>query len=178
MKTLIVDDREEDLYLLETLLKGKGYDVVSASNGAQALEKLRSDNFGLIISDILMPVMDGFQLCREVKSDDDLKDIPLVFYTATYTDEKDEEFALQLGVDEFIRKPTEPDEIIKIIRGLAGDVRKAKVVRRRKPGLEDEKEVLELYSKRLVEKLEKKTLDLGREIDERKKAEEELRGSE
>lgn len=179
MKTLIVDDREEDLYLLETLLKGNGYDVISASNGAEALDRLHSDTFDLVISDILMPVMDGFQLCRELRRDDNLRDIPLVFYTATYTDEKDERLALQLGADKFLRKPMEPNEIIGEIECLTSSARKAKTVRKTKPSSgEEEKEVLELYSKRLVEKLEKKTLELEREITERKNTEKALKVSE
>ena len=177
MKILIVDDNRDNLYLLKTLLKGRGYEVVSAINGSEALEKLRAAATDMVISDILMPVMDGFQLCREVKRDDNLKDIPFVFNTGTYTDEKDEELAFKMGADKFIRKPVEPDEFIKIIQAVMKDVEKGKLEPKRL-AFEEEKEILKLYNERLVKKLEKKKLDLEREITERKQAEDALRGSE
>jgi PAS domain S-box-containing protein len=159
MKILIVEDKKEDLYLLETLLKRNGYEVVSAANGVEALEKLRAENVDMIVSDILMPVMDGVQLCRECKGEDELNNIPFVFYTATYTDERDEELALKVGADRFIRKPLEPDELMRAIQGVIRDVREGKILPK-KPALEEEKEVFKLYSERLVKKLEKKMLDL------------------
>ncbi len=94
-------------------MKGNGYEVVSANNGVQALERLGAESCDMIISDILMPVMDGFKFCREVKRDEALQNIPFVFYTATYTDKKDEEFALALGADKFIRKSMDPDEFVR-----------------------------------------------------------------
>ena len=71
MKILSVDDRVENLYMLEAMLRGAGcgYEVVSAHNGVEALQKLKEQAFQLIISDILMPQMDGFELCRQVKHD-------------------------------------------------------------------------------------------------------------
>jgi CheY-like chemotaxis protein len=67
MKILSVDDKAENLYMLEALLKGYGHDVDSASNGLQALQLAERGRYDLIVSDILMPRMDGFQLCRELK---------------------------------------------------------------------------------------------------------------
>jgi len=174
MRILIVDDNKENLCLLETLLKGSGYEVVSAGNGAEALEKLRTESIDIIISDVLMPIMDGFKLCKEVKGKDELKNIPFIFYTATYKDKRDEKLALKLGADKYILKPAEPEELIKIIQGVVRDVEKGKF-EPKKPALEEKKEVLKLYSERLVNKLEKKMLDLEREITERKKAEEALK---
>ncbi len=174
---LIVDDVENNLILLDGLLTGDGYNVVSAVNGKDALEKLHAEKeYDLIISDILMPVMDGFMLCKNVGQDEKLKNIPFVFTTASFVGDKDEALALKLGAKKFIRKPFEPDEFLGIVQELLqdGDGGKAQA---QKISLDND-EVHKLYNERLVEKLEKKVLDLENEIAERKKAEEMLRESE
>ena len=116
MTILVVDDNEEHLYLLQVLLSENGYQVVTAVNGAEALAKARQNPPDLIVSDILMPVMDGFALCREWKKDERLRHIPFVFYTGTYTDERDREFALGLGAAQFIVKPQKPEVLLRAIR--------------------------------------------------------------
>jgi CheY-like chemotaxis protein len=112
MRILAVDDSRESLYLLETLLKGSGYEVGSAANAAEALEKLRAEGCDMAISDILMPFMDRFQLCMKLKEYDKLRAIPFILYTATCSDERDEELAWRLGADKFVRKPIDPGEFI------------------------------------------------------------------
>lgn len=183
MRILAVDDNRENLYLLETLLKGCGYEVGSATNGAEALEKLHIEGFDMVISDILMPVMDGFQLCMKLKADDRLKAIPFIMYTASYSDEKDEELAWRLGADKFVRKPMEPDKFIKVIDGVAWGSEKGEISsrlkgKREKSAQDEEKEALKLYSERLVSRLERKTLELEREVAERKRLEKALLESE
>ena len=96
-RALIVDDNLQNLYLLESILRGYKYEVVTARNGAEALDAAIKKQPDLIIADILMPVMDGFELCRKWKADERLNRIPFIFYTATYTDPRDERFALSLG---------------------------------------------------------------------------------
>ena len=160
LKILVVDDKEENIYLLETLLKGSGYEVASAGNGAEALEKLKKDSIDIIISDILMPGMDGFQLCRECKKDEKLKRIPFIFYTATYTEKKDEEFALNLGAERFIRKPLDPVAFMEILEEIIAEYKKRTLTAPKKPIPDDEIYLAE-YNKRLVKKLEKKILDLN-----------------
>jgi len=119
MKILIVDDNKENLYILETILRDRGYDIASALNGADAMEIIRNVNdIDMIISDILMPVMDGFQLCKNVKSNDKFKHIPVVFYTGTYTEGRDEELAIKLGVDKYIIKPIRADKLESIIEEM------------------------------------------------------------
>jgi len=161
MKVLVVDDNEQNLYMLQALLEGNGYRVETAANGAEALEKARRDPPALIITDILMPVMDGFSLCREWQQDERLKEIPFVFYTATYTDPKDEAFALSLGAERFIVKPQEPDVFVGIVRQV---IEEAEEGRLRAPGrpVEEELVYLKAYSERLVKKLEDKMLQLER----------------
>lgn len=177
-KILIVDDNIEARLLLETLLRGSGSAVVSAANGAEAVEKLQKETFHLVISDILMPVMDGFQLCRECKASDKFGHLPFIFYSATYTDNKDEELALKLGADRFLRKPMEPTAFIETIQALLKDTEKRKLKPGRPPDLMDKEEISKLYSERLVNKLEKKTLALKAEILQRQRVEKALRISE
>jgi len=176
MKILIVDDKEENLYFLESLLKGNGFNVKTASNGQLAFDQLYSSQFDLIISDILMPVMDGFELCRRVKKDEKLKDIPFVFYTATYTEKKDEEFALGLGASKFLIKPQEPEDFLRIIKNIIKDTESGKV-KSESVYLNEDKEIFKLYNERLIKKLEKKMLDLEREVTAHKKAEEQIAAS-
>ena len=176
MRILIVDDNKESLYILEALLKGGGYEVVSAGNGAEALEKLSTKSVDMIISDVLMPAMDGFKFCKEVKEKDELKNIPFIFYTATYKDEREEKLASKLGADKYILKPAEPEELIKIIQGMLRDVEEGKF-EPMKPALEEKEEVMKLYNERLISKLEKKMLELEREVAERKRAEDQIKAS-
>lgn len=117
-RILIVDDHSANLYLLETMLKGYGYEVTAAENGRDALEKALLAPPDLIVSDIMLPVMDGYTLCRRWKSDDALKHIPFVLYSATYTEAGDEELALSLRADRFILKPQEPVILMDILKGV------------------------------------------------------------
>ena len=175
MKVLIVDDKPENLYLLKILLASKGYEpIIPAANGREALEKLHSEPFDLIISDILMPVMDGFQLCRLCKGDDALKTIPFVFYTATYVDEKDEVFAKKIGADLFLRKPMAPDKFVQSIADLIEVTQRGRLTPS-DPFQMEEEETYKHYSERLVKKLEKKMQDLSGELVQRKKMEKDLK---
>ena len=160
MKILIVDDKEENLYLLESLLKGSSHEVTSAKNGMEALERLKRESIDMIISDILMPGMDGFQLCRECKRDDTLRKIPFLFYTATYTDRKDEAFALGLGADRFIVKPMEPKRLMEIIEGILKDYKDGLLTPYEIPAEEENGVYLKEYNERLIKKLEDKMLQL------------------
>jgi len=159
MKILIVDDMEDFLYMLETILKGNGYEVVTAKDGLEALDKLKKESMDMIISDILMPRMDGFQFCRECKKDDRLKKIPFIFYTATYTSKKDGEFALSLGAEKYIRKPAELKVFLNILKEVIKKHKKGGLIAPEEL-IEKEEIYLNEYSKRLIEKLEKKVLDL------------------
>lgn len=175
MKILIVDDREENLYMLESLLKGSGYEVASAMDGVEALERLQKDSFDMIIADILMPRMDGFQLCRECKKDDTLKKIPFIFYTASYTNKKDEEFGLSLGADKYIVKPVEPERVLEIIDDLLGDYEKDLLAPAEVPIEKEEAVYLKEYSERLVNKLENQVVELDKANKSLRESEERFR---
>ena len=173
MKILVVDDKEDARYLLETLLTGHGYRVATAKDGEEALEQLRADDFDLVVSDILMPRMDGFQLCKKIRADDALRKIRFIFYTATYTHARDAELAMQLGADDFITKPAEPGAFMERMTKVVESPAKHAV--HESDSSVEEAEVLRLYSERLVAKLEERSEDLQQELTRRMEAEADLR---
>jgi CheY-like chemotaxis protein/K+-sensing histidine kinase KdpD len=176
-RALIVDDAPQNRYLLEALLRGHGYQVTSTTNGAEALEAARRRLPDLVISDILMPVMDGFSLCRVWKQDAQLKFVPFVFYTATYTDPKDEQLALSLGADRFIIKPVEPEVFVEAIDEVLAEQRRHELSSSA-PEPSSETAFLRRHNEALVRKLEHKVRQLeeanralSTEIAERKRLE-------
>ena len=159
MKTaLIVDDNAEALYLLKCILAADGFRILEARNGKEALERAAGADLDLVVSDILMPVMDGFSLCRSLKNDPRLRSVPFVFYTATYIDKRDEDFALSLGADLFLVKPAEPDVLLGRIKGL---LRQPRGPDKPVPTL-SEAPFLEQYNQVLIHKLEDKVAQLER----------------
>ncbi len=183
-RILIVDDIAENLYLLRTLLEGHGYRVDQAYNGSEAIVKALAAVPNLIITDILMPVIDGFTLCRIWKADERLARVPFVFYTATYTDPRDEKLALDMGADAFIVKPMEPEEFLRKIENVLA-LKKEGVLLPPKRPREREEVILKNYNEALVRKLEQKMLKLEQtneellaEMEARDRAEKALRESE
>lgn len=183
-RVLIVDDKEENLYYLQALLSGHGWEVELARHGAEALVKARQRAPRLIVSDLLMPVMDGYTLLRHWKADAQLKHVPFVVYTATYTEAQDEELALNLGADAFILKPAEPEVFLDRIDAVLARVGRGEPARPKIVGDGDE-DPLKIYSQTLIRKLEEKTLQLEesnaalqRDIASRTRIEESLRESE
>lgn len=160
-KILIVDDDAQNLYMLEILLKTHGFEVELAANGSEALELAQRKPPDIIISDILMPVMDGFSLCRAWKADKRLNNIPFIFYTATYTDLKDEEFALNLGADRFMIKPMDPDELLTNLQDLIRLRTSRGQITSQEP-IGKEGEYYKEYSETLIRKLEHKMIQLQR----------------
>ena len=180
---LVVDDKEENRYYLQALLGAHGYHVSVARHGAEALVLARQSPPLLVISDLLMPVMDGFTLLRHWKSDPQLRDLPFIVYTATYTEAEDERLAFALGADAFILKPSEPDVFLHRMHEVMTQPVKKGVDQQSDDSTETE--VLRHYSETLIRKLEEKSLQLTlanaqleQDIERRKNAEAALRESE
>ena len=158
-RVLIVDDKEENIYYLRALLEAHGCQTVSAHHGAEALVLARQMPPDVVISDLLMPVMDGYTLLRHWKADARLKAKPFIVYTATYTEPEDERLALSLGADAFILKPTEPDEFLARLDAVRSTAAAATPARVSDPAGNQE-DLLQEYSQTLIRKLEEKTLQL------------------
>jgi two-component system, cell cycle sensor histidine kinase and response regulator CckA len=183
-KILLVDDKAENLEYLRALFTSQGSKVTVAQHGAEALIKARQDPPDLIISDLLMPVMDGYTLLRHWKADPRLRPVPFIVYTATYTEEQDEQLALNLGADAFILKPVKPDVFLELVGKVRLRVPSPQSADQPPPS-EDDPALLRTYSETLIRKLEEKTLQLEetnralqQDITERQRIEGSLRESE
>lgn len=114
-RILIADDRAEDRRLLRLVLERMGHQVMEAVNGQQALELAHTTTPDLVISDILMPVMDGFTLCRKLQEDSGLRRVPFVFVTATYGEQRYRDFASEVGAVRVLLKPFEAHALRDIV---------------------------------------------------------------
>ncbi|MDY0004553.1 MAG: response regulator [Polyangia bacterium] len=175
-RILIADDIAENRYLMVSLLKGSGYEVTEASNGLEALALAQASPPDMIITDVLMPVMDGFELCRRWKQDDRLRHIPFFVYTATYTDPKDERLALDLGADRYLVKPQTVEVLLEEVRKVLDEAARSSDARRSQTA-GDELELLRQHKDALFRKLERKVRQLEEEIVQRDRAEAALRDS-
>jgi signal transduction histidine kinase len=151
MKVLIVDDRPDNRLLLQEQLRVLSAEPVAAESGVRALRELRTQSFDLVISDLLMPEMDGFQLCYLLKTDPKLRKTPVIIYTANYATKRDEQQAKDLGADDFITRPIDDDELTSRIRGVLERSQRGQVAQ---PRAKPEEGFFREYSSLLVEKLE------------------------
>jgi len=115
---LIVEDDPDILQLLEAALTFKGYRVMTARDGSEALDVIRRKHPALIIADIMMPKLDGFGLVHRIRINPETREIPVVFITATYVAREDVEFALNLGATQFIQKPIDLPGFLETIAEL------------------------------------------------------------
>lgn len=156
-KILVVDDTSHVRKLFIKLLQPQGYDVVDFSAAIPALEYLQNNIVDLIISDLMMPEMDGYAFCRKVKADPVLAPIPFVFITAAFTDEIDRDLAERIGAEGYITKPIEPESFITYVRTIIN-----------KPGVisgqpVDDSGIEKMYTEVLARKLDRKVTELEQE---------------
>lgn len=109
---LVVEDIPNVLELLEVTLRFQGYEVISARNGEEALKILETETPALIITDILMPKLDGFAFVQELRSNPKTMGLPVIFLSATYVTPEDRTFALSLGASRFIEKPIDTEDFL------------------------------------------------------------------
>ncbi|MBD2214076.1 hybrid sensor histidine kinase/response regulator [Calothrix sp. FACHB-156] len=117
-RILAVDDTQDNLILVQTILESEGYEIELVSNGLAALEKVEQSSFDLILLDVMMPGMDGYEVTRRIRGNPELKKIyiPILLITAFHESSVVE--GLDVGADDFIRKPFDTDELLARVRSL------------------------------------------------------------
>jgi signal transduction histidine kinase len=171
MNLLIVDDNSTNLKLLHAQLEAEGHTVLDASDGVEALRLLERESVDAVISDILMPNMDGFRLCLEIRKRDKLRSLPFVFYTSTYNSPEDRELAQSVGADQYIIKPAPTLAILEALRKAA---QKTRATSQQPAAGQDETYVLGQYNEALVRKLEEKNAELQKALDALRAAHEDI----
>jgi signal transduction histidine kinase len=156
MNLLIVDDHAVNRKFLRASLEDSGHSVTEATNGIEALSVLKQERVDAVISDVLMPAMDGFRLCREIRKSESLRELPVVLYTSTYHSRADREHAKSVGADSYILKPAPANMILDAVSAAAQ--RPHERDERAEPA--EDSEVLERYNAVLVRKLEARNAEL------------------
>jgi CheY-like chemotaxis protein len=154
---LVVDDIPDILKLLDATLQFKGYRVVTARDGQEALEAIQREHPALVIADILMPKMDGFSLLHRIRLDPETRNIPVIFLSATYVAQEDKDFARAIGVTRFIEKPVNWDKFLPIISEILANGVPATPTSLNEYGFYDG------YRKRLETKLNQKLTQIARD---------------
>ena len=161
LKILVVDDVQENLELLEDVLAEHGYVTVNVRNGVEALERLVVEEVHLIIADAMMPKMDGFQLCKEVKANPAFTRIPFIIYTANYVDREDEDLARHIGVDRYVVKYAGLGALVEAVNELCRLRYGFRTEEQGQSGMRiDDAAFLEKHHAILVRKLEEKMAEL------------------
>ncbi|MBU1061612.1 MAG: response regulator [Candidatus Omnitrophica bacterium] len=119
-KILLVDDEPELIEMVKMRLEANDYEVITASDGLEALDKARNENPGLILLDLMLPKMDGYRVCRTLKFDQKYRHIFIIIFTAR-AQESDEKLSKEVGADAYITKPFEPQKLLGKIRELLGE---------------------------------------------------------
>ncbi len=169
MHILLVDDDPENSVALADILRAEGHSVDTASDGYEALDVVRDGKFDAVVSDALMPRMDGFVLCRTLRSDEAFKRLPVIIMTGEYTSSNDEQFALSVGATGVLRKTGNPDELISALSKFCDRRTPSDLATSAAPSL-DEGEYLKEYNAILFRRLEAKMTELesvNRELVER-----------
>jgi signal transduction histidine kinase len=157
MNILLVDDSETNRKLLRVNLQAQGHTTVEAMDGMEALEALGRAPMDAIVSDVLMPRMDGYRLCYEVRRHEQYRHLHFIVYSSTYTSPADEKLARDFGADEFVKKPGGIKEILALLKNRTQGLAAAGSV---SPGLIGELAVMREYSQVLVRKLEQNNAEL------------------
>ena len=174
MKILLVDDSSLVREVLRSFIEKHGQEVIEAMDGQDGFEKAKILKPDLIITDALMPNVDGFVLLRSIKMDPNLSSIPCIFYSAIYTGSKDRELALSLGAEAFITKPKSLEELWEELKPFL-ERKKCPEVLVKNRLISDEKEFHKIHLAVVAAKLEEKVKALEEDATKRKQAEEEIR---
>jgi len=153
---LVVEDVPNILDFLEMTLKFKGYEVMKARNGKEALDSIQKSRPALLITDILMPKMDGFSLLYHLRADPATRDMPVVFLSATYIAPDDKAFAMRIGATRFIEKPIDTEDFLLTVAELLTQGSAPP------PPSLNECEFFTGYRKQLEMKLQQKSMQIAR----------------
>ncbi len=114
-KILIADDSLAELQIFQATLQPTGHTLVTVMDGEAAEEKVKSEKIDLIILDVIMPKKNGFQVCRDIKSNDQFKNIPIIMVTSK-DQESDKFWGMKQGADEYLTKPFKPEDLLKAVK--------------------------------------------------------------
>jgi len=114
-KILIADDSPAELQIFQAALQPMGHTLLTVMDGDAAEEKVKSEKIDLIILDVIMPKKNGFQVCRDIKSNDQFKNIPIIMVTSK-DQESDKFWGMKQGADEYLTKPFKPEDLLKAVK--------------------------------------------------------------
>jgi twitching motility two-component system response regulator PilH len=114
-KILVADDSLAELQIIQQALQSTGHTIITVMDGEAAEAKAKSDKFDLFILDVVMPKKNGFQVCREIKTNEQTKNVPVIMVTSK-DQESDKFWGMKQGADEYLTKPFKPEDLLKTVK--------------------------------------------------------------